>query len=63
MSGEEFERLSDEEFEQMVKKVKAYARVSPIHKLRIVKALKKNGHVIAMTDDGVNDAPAVKPRI
>jgi Ca2+-transporting ATPase len=60
LSGAELDSLSDDEFEALVEKVEVYARVSPAHKLRVVEALAKKGHVVAMTGDGINDAPALK---
>ena len=60
MTGEEIERISDEALIDKVKDVRVFARVSPHHKLRIVKAFKKLNNIVAMTGDGVNDAPAIK---
>jgi len=60
MTGSELDNLNDKEIRKVVDRIKVFARVSPKHKLRIVKALKKKGYVVSMTGDGVNDAPAVK---
>jgi len=60
LSGADIDRLNDGEFAREVERTNVYARVSPQHKVRIVEALKRQGHVVAMTGDGVNDAPALK---
>ncbi|WP_018954893.1 cation-transporting P-type ATPase [Thioalkalivibrio sulfidiphilus] len=60
MTGHELEKISDEEMQHVVQKVDVFARATPEHKLRLVRAIQAHGHVVAMTGDGVNDAPALK---
>jgi len=60
MTGAELDKVSDDKLKGLISKINVYARVSPHHKLRIVKALQAQGDVVAMTGDGINDSPALK---
>jgi len=60
MAGHELEQISDEEMREKVREIDVFARATPEHKLRLVRAIQANDHVVAMTGDGVNDAPALK---
>lgn len=60
VTGQELDRMSDEELDQVLEHITVYARVSPENKIRIVNAWQKKGHIVSMTGDGVNDAPALK---
>ncbi len=60
MTGEELEKITDVQLKEKLKKINVFARVSPEHKVRIVKTLKETGNIVAMTGDGVNDAPSLR---
>lgn len=60
LTGDELDKMSDSRLEAVIDKTAVFARVSPAHKLRIVRAFKKKGRIVTMTGDGVNDAPAIK---
>ncbi|MFC1916475.1 cation-translocating P-type ATPase, partial [Chloroflexota bacterium] len=60
ITGIELKQMSDEELSGQIETISVFARIEPLHKLRIVNAFKSHGHVVAMTGDGVNDAPALK---
>jgi len=60
ITGAELQKMSDEELAAEIENISVFARIEPLHKLRIVNALKANGEIVAMTGDGVNDAPALK---
>jgi Ca2+-transporting ATPase len=60
VTGADLHGMSDEDLFQQVEDITVFARIEPLHKLRIVKAFKRHGHIVAMTGDGVNDAPALK---
>lgn len=63
VTGQEVDRMTDDELTDVLPKISVYARVSPENKIRIVDAWQKKGHIVAMTGDGVNDAPALKKQI
>ena len=60
VTGADLDQMSDQQLQERLEKISVYARVSPEHKIRIVEAWQKKGHITAMTGDGVNDAPALK---
>lgn len=60
VTGEELDAMSESEFASKIKEIRIFARVTPAHKVKIVKALKQNGKIVAMTGDGVNDAPSLQ---
>jgi Ca2+-transporting ATPase len=60
LTGEDLDRMSDDELDAVIESVRVFARVSPEHKVKMARAFKRHGHIVAMTGDGVNDAPALK---
>ena len=60
LTGLELDRMSDKELQEKIDRISVFGRVEPLHKLRIVNALKSKGHIVAMTGDGVNDGPALR---
>ncbi|MGW8184547.1 MAG: cation-translocating P-type ATPase [Candidatus Moraniibacteriota bacterium] len=60
LEGKDLDKISEKKLIKIIKKIKIFARVSPEHKIRIVRALQENGEIVAMVGDGVNDAPAIK---
>ena len=60
LTGAEIDELSDEEFARNINNYRVFARVSPEHKVKIVRAFKAQGNIVSMTGDGVNDAPSLK---
>ncbi len=60
LTGQDLQKMSDDELAEKIENVSVFARIEPLHKMRIVQAFKKRGHVVAMTGDGVNDAPAIE---
>lgn len=60
LTGDDLRDMTDDDLDEIIEKVRVFARVSPEHKMRIAQSLKRKGHIVAMTGDGVNDAPALK---
>jgi len=60
LTGDDLSAMSDDDLDEVIEEVRVFARVSPEHKMRIAQSLKRRGHIVAMTGDGVNDAPALK---